>query len=391
MLRLNEDDIIGPDLVEIRDAVEKLCSNFTVEYWQSLEAERRYPEEFVNALQRGGWLSISIPEEYGGGGLSLRSGAVVLEAITRTGGFAAAAHAQLYTMGAILRHGTEEQKRRFLPDIAAGRLRLQAFGVTEADAGSETTRITTRAVRDGDHYVINGSKMFISRFFHSDLMLLLTRTKPYEEASKPTDGISLFVVDLRETGDSITAKPIRTMVNHETAALYFDNLRVPAENMIGKEHEGFRCILSGMNSERILVASEHIGTGLWLIERAAEYAKQRVVYGRPIGMNQGVQFPLARAYADLAAASLVRWRAAELYEAGNQTGVEATTAKLLSSTAKWAAANAAMDTFGGYGMTEEYGIEAKFRESRLSLVAPVSNNITLAFIGNKVLGLPRSY
>ncbi|MPZ24815.1 MAG: acyl-CoA dehydrogenase [Dehalococcoidia bacterium] len=391
MLRLNEDDILDDDLRGIRDAVERLCRDFDTSYWAKQEEKRAYPEEFVQALQDGDWLSISIPEEFGGGGMGIRAGAVVLEAVTRSGCFAAAAHAQLYTMGAILRHGSDAQKKKYLPGIAAGELRLQAFGITEPDAGSETTKISTRALRDGDHYVINGSKVFISRFFHSDLMLLLTRTTPYDEVEKKTDGISLFLVDLREAGDSIQATPIRTMVNHETAALHIENLRVPAENLIGEEGKGFRCILSGLNSERIIVASEHIGAGLYLLERASKYASERVVFDRPIGSNQGVQFPLARAYADLSAASLVRWRACDLYEQGKQPGYEANTAKLLASTAKWAAANAAMDTFGGYGMATEYGIEAKFREARLSLVAPINNNLTLAFIATNVLGMPRSY
>lgn len=391
MLRLNEDDLLGEDLREIRDAVERLCRDFDTAYWAELEERMAYPEEFVNALQAGDWLSVLIPEEYGGGGLEIRAAAVVLEAMTRSGCFAAAAHAQLYTMGAILRHGNDAQKKKYLPRIASGDLRLQAFGITEPDAGSETTRITTRAVRDGNHYVINGAKVFISRFFHSDLMLLLTRTTPYEEVAKKTDGISLFLVDLREAGDSIQATPIRTMVNHETAALHIEDLRVPAENLIGEEGKGFRCILSGLNSERILVASEHIGTGLYLLDRAASYSNERVVFDRPIGSNQGVQFPLARAYADLSAASLLRWRACDLYEQGMQPGYEATTAKLLASTAKWAAANGAMDTFGGYGMTTEFGIESKFREARLSLVAPVNNNLTLSYIATSVLGMPRSY
>lgn len=391
MLRLNEEDILGEDLREIRDSVERLCRDFDATYWQHLEEERAYPEEFVNAMQKGDWLSISIPEEYGGGGMGIRAGAVVLEAMTRSGCFAAAAHAQLYTMGALLRHGSDAQKKKYLPAIASGDLRLQAFAITEPDAGSETTKISTRAVRDGDDYVINGSKVFISRFFHSDLMLLLTRTTPYDEVEKKTDGISLFLVDLRDAGDAIQATPIRTMVNHETAALHLENLRVPAENLIGEEGKGFRCILSGLNSERILVASEHIGTGLYLLDRAAKYGCERVVFDRPIGSNQGVQFPLARAYADLSAASLLRWRACDLYENGQQPGYEANAAKLLASTAKWAAANAAMDTFGGYGMATEYGIESKFREARLSLVAPVNNNLTLAFIATNVLGMPRSY
>jgi acyl-CoA dehydrogenase len=391
MLRLNEDDLLDSELREVRDGVERLCRKFDVAYWQRLEEDRVYPEEFVQALQDGDWLSILIPEEYGGGGKTIQTAATVLESITRTGCFAAAAHAQLYTMGALLRHGNDEQKKRFLPGVASGAYRLQAFGITEPDAGSDTTRISTRAVRTGDHYVVNGSKVFISRFFHSDLMLLLVRTTPYEEVTRKTHGISLFIVDIQDAGNAITATPIKTMVNHETAALHIENLRVPAENLIGDEGGGFRCILSGLNAERILVASEHVGAALYLLERAAQYAGQRSVFDRPIGSNQGVQFPLARAYADVSAASLLRWRACELYEKGQQPGYEANAAKLLASTAKWAAANAAMDTFGGYGMATEYGIESKFREARLSLVAPISNNLTLAYIATEILGLPRSY
>jgi acyl-CoA dehydrogenase len=391
MSELRDRDILSDDYEQIKSAIKQLCEKFPDEYWRDVNARRAYPEEFVSALQAAGWLSILVPERYGGGGMPIRAGAVVLEAISRFGGHAGVAHAQLYTMGALLRHGSEELKQKYLPGIAAGDLRLQAFGVTEPDAGSETTRIKTSAVRDGDHYVINGSKIFTSRFFHSDLMLLLTRTTPYDEVAVKTAGISLFLVDVRESGSAIEARDIRTMVGRETAALFFADLRVPAANLIGEEGNGFSCLLSGLNAERLLVASEFIGTGFWFIERAARYARERVVFGRPIGQNQGVQFPLARAYADLSAASLMRWRGIDLFEAGQPAGYEANAAKLLSSTAKWAAANAAMDTFGGYGLTEEYGIEAKFREARLSLVAPVSNNLILAYIGSKVLGLPRSY
>jgi acyl-CoA dehydrogenase len=391
MLRLDEDDLLGPELLAMRDAVEQLCSRFPDEYWHDVDAAGRYPEEFVTALTRGGWLSILIPEEYGGGGMDVRAAAVVLEAVTRNGCFAAAAHAQLYTMGTILRHGSDEQKRHYLPAIASGDLRLQAFGVTEPDAGSDTLKIRTFAERRGDEYIINGSKVFTSRFWHSDLMLLLARTTPLDKVEKRTKGLSTFIVDLREAREQIKATPIKTMINHETAALFFENLVVPAENLVGVEGEGFRCILSGMNAERIIVSSEHIGTGLWLIERASRYACQREVFDRPIGQNQGVQFPLARAYADIAAASAVRWRAAELFARDRDSGNYAAMAKLLSSTAQWAAANAAMDTFGGYGMTVEYGIESKFREARLSLIAPVSNNLTLSHIGSHILGMPRSY
>jgi acyl-CoA dehydrogenase len=391
LLSLHDDDIRGDDLVAAQEGVYALCRSFGTDYWKEKDAAKEYPEEFIAALQEGGWLSILIPAEFGGGGMGIKAGAAVLEAITRSGAAAAPAHAQMYTMGTVLRHGSDELKARFLPEIAAGRLRLQAFGVTEAESGSDTTRIRTRAVRDGAEYVINGSKMFISRFAHSDLMLLLARTTPYEEVAKKTDGISVFLVDLAAAGGSIKSQPIKTMVNHETFALFFDDLRVPAANLIGEEGKGFRYILSGLNAERILVSSESIGGGLWFIDRATEYASNRVVFGRPIGTNQGVQFPLAKAYADVMAASYVRWRAVDLFESGRECGSEATTAKMLSSLAQWAAANAAMDTFGGYGMTEEYGIERRFREARLSLVAPVNNNLALSHLATQVLGLPKSY
>jgi acyl-CoA dehydrogenase len=376
---------------EIAAAVEELCRDFPEDYWRAKDAERAYPEEFVDALAKAGWLAVLIPEEYGGGGGSLLDAAVVLETINRCGGTSAAVHAQMYTMGTVLRHGSEEQKRRLLPEIAANRLRLQAFGVTEPDAGSDTTRIRTFAERDGDEYVVNGSKIWTSRFQHSDLMLLLVRTTRYEEVAKRSDGISVLLVDLREARDSIQARPIRTMTSHETNELFFDNLRVPVANRIGEEGKGFRYILSGMNVERILIASEVLGDGFWFIRRAADYASKRVVFGRPTGTNQGVQFPLAQAYAQLEAASLMRWKAARRFEAGEQPGFEANAAKLLASQATWAAANAAMDAFGGYGLAEEYGIERKFRESRLPLVAPVNNNLILAYIGHQVLGMPKSY
>ncbi|NYI69802.1 alkylation response protein AidB-like acyl-CoA dehydrogenase [Naumannella cuiyingiana] len=377
--------------VAIRDAVAKLCSRFGEDYWQREDQGHEYPQEFVDALQEGGWLSLLIPEEYGGGGGTISDAAVVLETINRSAGTGSSAHAQMYTMGTILRHGSEEQKQRYLPKIASGELRLQAFGVTEADAGSETTKIRTRAVRDGDHYVVNGGKMFTSRFQHSDLMLLLVRTTPYDEVEKPTRGLSTLLVDLREARDQIEVHPIETMHNHETNQLFFNDLKVPVENLIGEEGRGFNYILSGMNAERILTCSGVLGAGFWFIDRASAYASERVVFGRPIGQNQGVQFPLAQAYARLEAASLMRWHAASLFESGEQPGAQANMAKLLASQATWEAANAAMDTFGGYGMTREFGIERKFRSSRLSLVAPVSNNMALAFIGHNVLGMPKSY
>ncbi len=380
-----------PERIAIRDAVAQLCSRFGHEYWTALDRERKYPVEFVKALTDGGWLSILIPEEYGGGGLGMMEAAIVLETIDRSDGTAVAAHAQMYTMGTVLRHGNTEQKRRYLPEIASGKLRLQAFGVTEPNAGSDTTRIQTTAVRKGDHYIVNGQKVWTSRVQHSDLMLLLVRTTAYEDVQRKTDGLSVLLVDLREAGDALTVKPIRTMENHETNEVFIQNLKVPVENLIGEEGQGFRYILSGMNAERILLASEVLGDGYWFIERASKYASERVVFGRPIGQNQGVQFPLAQAYAQLEAASLMRWKAAALFDAGEQPGFESNAAKLLASQATWAAAQAAMDTHGGYGLAEEYGIERKFRESRLFLVAPIANNLVLAFIAHNVLGMPKSY
>ncbi|WP_433298516.1 acyl-CoA dehydrogenase family protein [Pseudonocardia sp. CA-142604] len=375
----------------IRDAVAELCSRFPSEYWRERDAKLEYPVEFVDALGKAGWLSVLIPEEYGGGGGTVADAALILETINRSGGTGVPAHAQMYTMGTVLRHGSDEQKQRLLPEIAANTLRLQAFGVTEPDAGSDTTRIRTFAAREGDHYVVNGAKIWTSRFQHSDYMLLLTRTTRYEDVEKKTDGLSVLLVDLREAGDAISVRPIRTMTSHETNEVRIENLRVPVQNRIGEEGKGFRYILSGLNAERILVASEVLGDGFWFIDRATEYARERVVFGRPIGQNQGVQFPLAQAYADLEAASLVRWKAAAKFDAGEQPGFEANAAKLLASKANWAAANAAMDTFGGYGLAEEFEIERKFREARLPMVAPVNNNLILAYIGHQVLGLPKSY
>lgn len=377
----------------IRGAVTELCAKFDQEYWTEVDRERRYPEEFIDELTKGGWLSMLIPAEYGGGGGTVADAAVVLETLDRNGCASSAAHAQMYTMGTLLRHGSEDQKRRYLPRIADGSLRLQSFGVTEPDAGSDTTRIRTFARRDGDEYVVNGSKIFISRFQHSDLLMLLVRTTKYEDVVKKHDGISVLLVDLeqaRSTGQ-IEARPIRTMVNHETNELSIVDLRVPVANRIGEEGKGFRYILSGMNAERILTSSEYIGAGFYFIDRATEYARQREVFGRPIGMNQGVQFPLAQSYAQLEAASLMRWRAADLFAAGENPAFEANAAKLLASQALWAAANAAMDTFGGYGAAEEYGIERRFREARLPMVAPISNNLVLAQIAHGRLGLPKSY
>jgi alkylation response protein AidB-like acyl-CoA dehydrogenase len=379
------------DQLAIRDAVSDLCSRFPEEYWRERDKKLEYPEAFVDALAEAGWLAALIPEEYGGGGGTVLDAAVILETINRSGGSGVPAHAQMYTMGTILRHGSDEQKKRLLPKIATNEIRLQAFGVTEADAGSETTKIRTFATRDGDDYVVNGAKIWTSRFQHSDYLLLLCRTTKYEEVEKKTDGLSILLVDIKAAGDSLRVRPIRTMTAHETNEVIIDNLRVPVANRIGEEGKGFRYILSGLNVERILVASECLGDGYWFIDRAAKYANERVVFGRPIGANQGVQFPLARAYADLEAASLMRYKAASLFDAGGNPGFEANAAKLLASTATWAAANATMDTFGGYGLAEEFGIERKFREARLPLVAPINNNLVLAYIGQHVLGLPKSY
>lgn len=379
--------------VAIREAIDKLCVPFDDVYWRDKDREHEYPEEFVDALYREGWMSMLIPEEYGGGGADIRDAAVVLEQLERNGCHAGAARAGMYTMGALLRHGTEEQKQRFLPKIAAGEVRLQSFGVTEPDAGSDTTRIKTFAVRDGDEYVVNGNKTFISRIQHSDLLLLLTRTKKREDAVKPSDGFTVLLVDLRAAIDSgqIVATPIKTMVNHETNELAIRDLRVPVGNRIGEEHKGFKVILSGMNSERVIVTSEYIGAGFYLLDRAVQYAKEREVFGRPIGQNQGIQFPLARAYAALQAASLMRWRAAEMYAAGENPRFEVNGAKLLGSEALWMAAEAAFDTFGGYAAAEEYGIERKWREARLPRTAPISNNLVLAGIAHGTLGLPKSF
>lgn len=382
---------LNQDQLAIQEAVTELCSRFPEAYWRERDSNLEYPDEFVDALAKAGWLAVLVPEEYGGGGGSVMDAAVILEAINRSGGSGVPAHAQMYTMGTVLRHGSDEQKSRLLPKIATNEIRLQAFGVTEADAGSETTKIRTFATREGDEYVVNGAKIWTSRFQHSDYLLLLCRTSKYEDVERKTDGLSILLVDIKAAGDSIRVQPIRTMTSHETNEIIFDNLRVPVANRIGEEGKGFRYILSGLNVERILVASECLGDGYWFIDRAVQYANERVVFGKPIGANQGVAFPLARAYADLEAASLMRSKAAAFYDGGGNPGFEANAAKLLASTATWAAANAAMDTFGGYGLAVEFGIERKFREARLPMVAPVNNNLVLAYIGQHVLGLPKSY
>jgi acyl-CoA dehydrogenase len=378
------------ELLEIRRSVRELCSRFPGEYWRSLEPDR-YPDEVVRALTEHGWLAALVPQEYGGAGLGLTAASVILEEINASGGNAAACHAQMYTMGTLLRHGSVEQKQRYLPRIAAGELRLQAFGVTEPTAGSDTTHIETTARRVGDAYVIRGQKIWTSRALHSDLMLLLTRTTPLDQVERRSDGMSVFLVDMRAAGDRLTVRPIETMMNHATTEVFLDDVEVPADALVGEEGEGFRYILDGMNAERILLAAECIGDGRWFVEKAVRYANERVVFGRPIGANQGVQFPLARAHAAIEAADLVRYRAASLFEQGLPCGAEANMAKLLASEASWQAANACLDTHGGAGFAKEYDVERKFRETRLYSVAPVSNNLVLAYIAQHVLGLPRSY
>jgi acyl-CoA dehydrogenase len=375
----------------IRDAVRDACAPFPGEYWRRVEASGEYPQEFVSALTELGWLSILIPQEYGGGGLGVTEAGIVLEEIHRCGANGNACHAQLYTMGALLRHGSEDQKRRYLPAIAAGELRLQAFAVTEPDSGSDSARISTRARRDGDHYVIDGQKVFISRVEQSDLMLLLARTTPADQVTSRTGGLSLFLVDLRAARGAIETRRIPVMFNHHTYQVFITGLRVPAQNLIGAEGNGFRQVIDGWNAERCLLASEAIGDGRFFLDRAAAYANDRTVFGRPVGANQGVQFPLAQASARVEAASLMRFKAAALFDAGQPCGPEANMAKLLASQASFEAGNAAMATFGGNGFCAEYDIERKFRETKLLEIAPVSNNLVLAYLGQHVLGLPRSY
>ncbi len=376
---------------EIRDAVASLCARFGDEYWRQCDERSAYPEEFVKALGDAGWLAALIPQQYGGAGLTMLEGSVILEEINRSGGNAAACHAQMYTMASLLRHGSEEQKRRYLPRIASGDLRLQAFGVTEPDAGSETPKIKTFARRSGDGYVINGGKIFTSRYQHSDLLLLLTRTAPFDEVTKKTDGMSLFLVDLREHGDAIRAVPIATMINHGTNQLFIDNLTVPREALVGEEGKGFYYLLSSLNAERILVASESIGDGRWFVEHAVSYANERRVFDRAIGMNQGVQFPIAKAHMSVEAASLMRLKAAALFDAGQPCGGEANMAKYLATEAAWEAGEAAMNTLGGYGFTKQYHVERKWREARLYRTAPISNNLVLSYVAEHLLKLPRSY
>ena len=380
------------DFPEIREAIRRLCAKFPGDYWRRLDRERLYPREFVAALTREGFLGVLIPETYGGAGLGIAAAAAILEEIHRAGCNGAACHAQMYVMGTLLRHGSDAQKDAYLPQIASGALRLQAFGVTEPNSGTDTTRIQTSARRSGDHYIVNGQKIWISRAEHSDLMVLLVRTQPRDQAVKPSDGMSVLLVDINEAqGQGLTIKPVRTMINHATTELFFDDLKVPVKNLIGEEGQGFRYILDGMNAERILIASECIGDGKFFIDRAAAYAKERSVFGRAIGENQGVQFPLARAYVQLEAARLMVDEAAKLFDAGQPCGAQANMAKMLASEASWAAADMCLQVHGGFGFAEEYDIERKFRETRLYQIAPISTNLILSHVATHVLGLPKSF
>jgi acyl-CoA dehydrogenase len=377
---------------DLRDAVRALCSQFPDEYHRKLDEQRAYPESFVDALTRAGWLAAMIPSEYGGSGLGLAEASVIMEEINRSGGNSGACHGQMYNIGTLLRHGSPEQKRHFLPKIASGEWRLQSMGVTEPATGTDTTKIRTTAVRKGDRYVVNGQKVWISRVQHSDWMILLARTTPIAEVSKKSEGMSIFMVDLRQAVKAgLTVRPIANMVNHETNELFFDNLEIPAENLIGQEGRGFRYILDGLNAERTLIAAECIGDGYWFIDRVTRYATERVVFDRPIGQNQGVQFPIAECYIEVEAANLMRWRACELFDAGEPCGAQANMAKYLAAKASWEAANACIQFHGGYGFAHEYDIERKFRETRLYQVAPISTNLILSYVAEHVLGLPRSF
>ena len=377
---------------ELRDAVRALCSQYDSAYWQKVDAARVYPEAFVDALTKAGWMSALIPEEFGGSGLSLTEASVIMEEITHSGGNAGCCHGQMYNMNTLLRNGSPEQKKRYLPKIASGELRLQAMGVTEPTAGTDTTTIKTTAVRKGDRYVVNGQKVWTSRLQHSELMILLARTTPLTEVKKKSDGMSVFIVDKRESlGKGLSMRPIRNMVNHETNEVFFDNLEIPAENLIGEEGRGFKYILDGLNAERILIAAECIGDGYWFTERATAYSKERVVFGRPIGQNQGIQFPIAEAYMGIEAANLMRYRAAALFDQKKHCGAEANMAKHLGAKASWEAANVCLQTHGGFGFAAEYDVERKFRENRLYLVAPISTNLILSYVAEHVLGLPRSF
>lgn len=377
---------------ELRQSVRAICSKYPDPYWRELDAKQAYPEEFVNEITRNGFLAALIPEEYGGSSLGITEASIILEEINRSGGNAGACHAQMYTMGTLLRHGSAEQKAKYLPKIADGSLRLQAFGVTEPNTGSDTTKLKTFAERKGDKYIVNGQKVFISRSEYSDLMVLLVRTTPLEQVKKKSEGLSVLLVDLREAvGNGLTIKPIRTMMNHSTTELFIEDLEVPVENLIGEEGKGFKYILDGMNAERILIAAECIGDGRWFTERSINYAKERRVFDRQIGQNQGIQFPIARAHVQIEAADLMRFKAAALFDSGQKCGAEANMAKLLAADASWEAANTALQTHGGFGFAEEYDVERKFKETRLYQVAPISTNLILSFVAEHVLGLPRSY
>ena len=376
----------------LRAAVRDLCAAFEGEYWRRIDEERGYPEAFIKALEEAGWLGALIPEEYGGSGVSLTEASIILEEINRSGGNSGYVHAQMYTMGTVLRHGSEEQKRRYLPGIASGALRLQSFGVTEPTTGTDTTNLKTTAVRRGDRYVVNGQKVWISRVLYSDLMLLLARTTPKEQCARRSDGLSVFIVDIKASiGKGLTVKPIRNLMNHQTNELFFDDLEVPAENLIGEEGKGFKYILDGMNAERLLIAAECIGDGHWFIEKATRYSKDRVVFNRPIGQNQGIQFPIARAYVNVEAADLMRFKGCAKFDAGEPCGAEANMAKLLAADASWEAANVCVQTHGGFGFAAEYDVERKFRETKLYQVAPISTNLILSYVGEHVLGMPRSF
>jgi len=377
---------------DIRDAIRDLCKQFPDEYFRKVDEARGYPEEFVNALTQAGWMAALIPQEYGGSGLGLTEASVIMEEINRCGGNSGACHGQLYNMGTLLRHGSTEQKNQYLPKIAAGELRLQSMGVTEPTTGTDTTKIKTTAVKKGDRYVINGQKVWISRVQHSDLMILLARTTPIEQVTKKSEGMSIFIVNLHDAiGHGLTVRPILNMVNHETNELFFDNLEIPAENLIGEEGKGFRYILDGLNAERALIAAECIGDGYWFVDRISKYVKDRIVFGRPIGQNQGVQFPIARSFINVEAASLMRYEACRLFDNNQPCGTQANMAKLLAADASWEAANACLQFHGGYGFACEYDVERKFRETRLYQVAPISTNLILSYVAEHVLGLPRSF
>ena len=377
---------------DLRTAVRELCGRFSDTYWRDLDREGDYPEEFVKTLTEAGYLAALIPEEYGGSGLGISEASIILEEVNHSGGNSAACHAQMYIMGTLLRHGSDAQKQEYLPKIASGELRLQAFGVTEPTTGTDTTQLKTMAVRDGDRYIVNGQKVWISRAEYSDLMLLIARTTPLEEVKKKTEGLSVFLVDLRTAvGNGLTIRPLRTMMNHATTEVFFDNLAVPVSSLVGEEGRGFRYLIDGLNAERILIAAECVGDGRWFLERSTSYANERVVFNRPIGQNQGIQFPIARAHVNVEAADLMRVRAAQLFDGGKPCGAEANMAKLLAADASWEAANVAVQTFGGFGFAEDYDIERKFRETRLYQVAPISTNLILSYISEHVLGLPRSF